>query len=318
MLFRNERPDGHPAVRPKEISPPNDKDPEILGRLAVRKSFAHQARFHCNACNTAKKFRENGYLAIYGDGWWYLIGPDCGDDNHRTRSTRAIRAYERAEAEALASGHLKVFLDSFEDAVTYFKAAVRLRSELYQASAWFLTTTRLGRLIRENRGTDGRLFITKQVRKQPPNSDQFYPVNEPYGPPLSGVGFLQSGRNFNHAVKAAHDKLSSLAGGNYEITVLHKNIVKAGEKSRSHELTKDVKELTRNLDAMRQAIVDAKAFLAHGNLKAVEDWHRAYNPNVAIAFDYKGTQLSVRWASHVHEMAVEEIMHFVAELPVIA
>ncbi len=100
-----QRPELHSAVRTFDISPPEGGMFHVLGRVSLNRKWEDQERIQCNVCRIEHKFISDGYVASYDDdGFWYVIGPVCGSDEHQTAVAGAIREHKNREAEKVAEG----------------------------------------------------------------------------------------------------------------------------------------------------------------------------------------------------------------------
>lgn len=89
------RPDDHPLVRSVEIRPPEGVTPETIAEVELKASYKRQDWFHCNDCGTKSKFKDRGQIMSFGDGYLYLVGPDCGNDLQKEMKRQGRKSFRR-------------------------------------------------------------------------------------------------------------------------------------------------------------------------------------------------------------------------------
>ena len=109
------RPETLEEVAPVTLSPPDDVIPFIICEAEIRPSWADSSQLHCNACKTRNKFKRGGYYAHYGDGYIYIVGPDCGSENSQANVARARNAYEKRMALRFADENINDFKADFNE-----------------------------------------------------------------------------------------------------------------------------------------------------------------------------------------------------------
>ncbi|HIO01089.1 MAG TPA: hypothetical protein EYN14_03870 [Alphaproteobacteria bacterium] len=106
------RPDEHRAVRNHKFSPNEDQFMRILGEVSLKKDYADQRWFSCNWCNHPGQFKDKGWCAAYSDGWWYFIGPDCGNERQQITRTDGARLFRKEQALDAAEVRVSRFMRS--------------------------------------------------------------------------------------------------------------------------------------------------------------------------------------------------------------
>jgi hypothetical protein len=133
------------VVRPEEISfvreykhsPPEGVSFKILGELSVKDNWQDKSLIQCNICNRKKKFKLEGYVTTFDDGWWYVVGPDCGGENFVNRFASEKRIYDKMILTQIADDRINIFIQTHQDnikkntrAKTIIESAFKLRASV--------------------------------------------------------------------------------------------------------------------------------------------------------------------------------------------
>ena len=134
------RADHHAAVRPPEVSTPLSDEIVIIGEVELRQSYEDKSSwFHCNACNTKAKFKNGGFCAAVGDGYWYIVGPDCGNEEYQRLLNRGLLQYSAELTKTSLEQRIGKFHARFHDWVRGYelaggaaREAMQLRQEMWK------------------------------------------------------------------------------------------------------------------------------------------------------------------------------------------
>lgn len=120
---KDSRPESHPAVAPFTQRPTAGVEFEILGSVEINKTWQDQSLIQCNICRRQHKFGvKAGFVASYDDGWWYIVGPQCGGEDYSRSFSRAFNRHRRARADALATEDMRRFLSHRSEWLSYLSA----------------------------------------------------------------------------------------------------------------------------------------------------------------------------------------------------
>lgn len=110
----NRRPEGCEEFASVDTRPPENVVPYLIAEAQVRPEWADSSRLGCNACSTRNKFASGGYVAHYGDGYLYVIGPICGSQKHQKNVKLAKREYEERLYREIADDRVRNFSDNLD------------------------------------------------------------------------------------------------------------------------------------------------------------------------------------------------------------
>lgn len=269
-LDGNNRPDSHPAVRPHSVSPPRDGAFEILSRLWVNRNWADTSKIHCNLCNTSRKFSSGGYLASYDDGWWYVVGPDCGGEEFFGRFNTAKHRYDREEAERVAEGGLRDLLNRLGAwQLLYAQLAAAVSRAEYAAQQLELNERELFDKIQIVRRDDGHVYVVKPVAATDSNGKPYTRYDRDRFTTLAGTKGVS-----RPCVAAAllrritGEPLGFLTGR----TSLIDAITAHQERGQIVTLQKAIEASLDDLQKAHDAMVEARRFWEHSNLDWISAW----------------------------------------------
>lgn len=269
-LDDNNRPDCHPAVRHHTIGPPKEGSFEILARVWVNRHWSDTSKIHCNLCNTIRKFVSGGYVAAYDDGWWYVVGPNCGGEEFFGRFTTALHRYTRTEAERQAEGGLRHLLTQL-GAWQAFHISVRDAALCAEHAAQVLESYEpsLFAEIQEARRADGQLYIVTPVRALDRNQKPYTRYDRDGFATLAGTrGVSRPCIPAAYVKRIAGDVLGFLSGDKSLLDAITAHI----ERNEVTTLQKRVEEGLDNLKRAHDGVLEAQQFWAASNLDWLSAW----------------------------------------------
>lgn len=269
-LDANNRADRHMAVRPHTISPPQDGAFNILARVSVSGLWDDKSKIQCNLCNNIRKFKTRGYVASYEDGWWYIVGPDCGGEEFFGRFNTALHQHNRREAERLAEGDLlnllqslgawQVFYAHLKDAVTCADAAARLLDTHHPE---------LFRRLDEARRRDGETFIYRSVRAFNEHGKLYTRNEEHRFTTLVGTKAISRPCVAERLYRRVSGDVQAYLTGEKSLMDAITAHIEKGDVS---GLQKQVSEALDNLRGAHANVVEARQFWEPSNLDGVSAW----------------------------------------------
>lgn len=278
-LDANNRPDRHAAVRPHTVSPPEHAAFSILARVSVSNLWEDKTNIQCNLCNNSRKFVTRGYVATYEDGFWYIVGPDCGGEEFFGRFNTALHEHNRREAERLAEGDLLNLLNSL-GAWQVFYANLKDAVECADAANQALSTyhPELFRRLEEARRRDGQVFTYRTERGVNPQGKPYTREIEDRFATLAGTKAISR--------PTVSERLFRRVGGDVQAYLTgEKSLMEAitahVEKNEVAALQTRVTEALENLRGAHANVVEARRFWEASNL----DWVGAWMTNPRSRFD---------------------------------
>lgn len=269
-LDANNRPDRHNAVRAHTVSPPQNGRFQILARVSVSKFWDDRSNIQCNLCNVSRKFVTRGYVASYDDGWWYVVGPDCGGEEFLGRFNTALHAHNRREAERLAEGDLQNLLNSLGAWQVFYsslKGAVACVEEAVQTLESY--EPELFGQLQDARRADGQVFTVKAVRATNHKGESYTRFDRDRFTTLAGTKAIS-----RPCVPAAYfrrvigDVQGFLTGENS----LQEAITDHIESNELASLRERVEEALDNLRQAHEGVLEARRFWDAANLDWVSAW----------------------------------------------
>jgi hypothetical protein len=236
---------------------------------------------------------SGGYVAAYDDGWWYVVGPDCGGEEFFGRFTTALHRYTRSEAERQAEGGLRSLLTQFGAWQTFF---LNLQSAASCAEAAALALEshepQLFALIQESRRADGQLFLVTPVRDCDRNGKPFTRYDRRRFATLAGTkGVTRPCIAAAFVRRVGGDVLGYLTGENSLLDAITTHI----ERNEVTALQKRVEEALGNLRLAHEGILEAQQFWQPSNLDWLSAWigHPANRVRRKVALSLKGDSVLI-------------------------
>lgn len=112
--FTKVRPEDSGQVNHYKIRPPKDEKFIILGEVSVSKDWTDQSYIQCNICNRKNQFKNEGYIASFIDGWWYVVGPDCGDETFQKSFVLKMNEYSQERILEIANKTVSSFIENYK------------------------------------------------------------------------------------------------------------------------------------------------------------------------------------------------------------
>lgn len=267
------RPDEHPAVRPHSLSPPETAEINVIGEVSLQESYAdNQSYFPCNVCNTARKFKEGGFCAQYGDGHWYIVGPDCGSDTHKRKFGAALRNYRHEQLEAESEDRVARFYQNFQTWTRTFHRATDIAALILKAQDKLLSIEDLRNDLKSAKGQDGKLWIDR-LAVILDGWDKIETIETEHFVTLKGLNFLNRPSIPIHKSKIAKAKLAVIAGDDLEQNHFLDLFQIAQRKKRMRKLRTDVRAAEEAVRDLLKSIGEMQSFLNPQQLGRI---HRYY------------------------------------------
>lgn len=259
------RPEEHPAVTPYHIKPPHDPDVEILADIIIHKTWADRSLVQCNVCMREHKFgTRSGYLASFSDGWWYVVGPDCGDATFQGHLARASNVRKKREAEEKAGADLRHFLSVRPQWLSYWQslrapiAEIRaLRTAIEDMPDSFTSA------IRGAARTDRKLVITVRIQ----GKSHFETIGR-----VAGGAFLDTQEAITSTYQRTGRQFGFLLNPGAEEDRIYEEILQQHEKGTLAASVSKLKSQIGQIAALRALVDDAAAFVTPKNLALIQRW----------------------------------------------
>ena len=280
-LTSGRRPDEHVAVRPPSEKLPEDFEP--MAPVSVQRDWAVQTYIHCNACNKRGKFRDNGHVATSGNGWWYIVGPDCSGPEHTARLHQRINTMHRRDFLRGAESDVRAFaaeLPAWLRFIQTLKEPVAVADRGHR----FISTKRakLHAHLDSARRNDSQLAVLTTV--QQPNrwggmeaQDVFVPFAR-----VRGLGSIAKPCEATRQFKSAESVLSLFADEH----ALDNATAEAVTRGKQAELNKQLQTAVSATRDCHKAVLDARAFWADANLATIASWAIRADSRYEMEFPY--------------------------------
>lgn len=294
------RPEEHPAVAPHTQEPP-DLDFEILGEVSVHGTWTDKAKIQCNVCGTQRKFINKGYIACYADGWWYIVGPQCGSETHKGRVNTKINAHLLREAEFNADESLRRFMEDRLEWRAYLEAIEKATMTVYAVWKYMKVQDRFYEGLCTAIRDDGYLRVRNGTKWGRVTGGSFL-----LGNPIAKLRTMKQDLSFLLQPISREEM-------NAALVALHSN----GQLAHASQQLREQVQTLRELDAQ---IRDAQQFVTTKNLLSLVDWalQRETWAPTRLILSVNGDQMSVpetMGEKRVHFVDLSPLRTFVASPP---
>ena len=268
-----QRPELHAAVRRYDVPPPEKMPFSVLGRISVNDKWEDQGRIQCNVCKVEHKFITDGYMASYDDGYWYVIGPVCGSDEHQQAVARAIREHRDREAEQIAEGIISNVLTNYAEWRDYYyqlRQAVETVFEYHNRFRKIAPNT--FRALSDIRKSGGALRIVTRDAGFNEATGRYQPAVSKTVGRLGGAEFFQGNCLTMKALREAVPVLDVYFANERSKLDLSDAVIDATEKGKLQKLQSMLSGALGALRTAHQNVDVAFEALAYENLSALEKW----------------------------------------------
>lgn len=268
------RPDQHPAVLPAEIPPPDSKEIAIIGEVALHSSFEDRTSwFHCNACGCKEKFKGGGFCASVGDGFWYLVGPDCGSEEHQRLLNRGLLQYNAEQANASIEQRVGKFHSRFRDWKRVLDLGDSAAREAMSFRKAIKQIERFNHDMVTSRKGGGKLDFRVLIRN---GGDEWLSdrVEEQVFGTLSGWNLFIEPFIATGCVKKAKKAMTAISGSDQSSAGFEECFLHARNKKGLKKFEADVLDAETHIRHLVDAISDAKAFVSRENAQLIERWYK--------------------------------------------
>jgi hypothetical protein len=270
------KPADHFAVKSYRFGLPTDAEMTIVDQVSVDQKRVERSEYlSCSSCSTKNKFKDNGWLVSGGDGYWYIIGPDCWGSEHRSVLGRAVRDYKDSLADEFAEKRINRFYRHLGNWVELFRDAERVSRLGLRAQSILKGHRRIWSDLRQIRRDGGDLYVHRRVSGQDKYGDYFEKEDALYAGTVQGLEITSSPFECTEKVKIARRRFESVAGYPFSKQVFADKLFDAQQTKKIQEFSASVKVAEEALKDLAMAIIKTARFFSADNLNEINGWYRA-------------------------------------------
>ena len=281
-LADGNRPDAHKAVRPHTDKLPDDFEP--MTPVSVQKGWPDTTFIHCNACGNAAKFRDNGHVATAGNGWWYIVGPECGSPEHTARLHQRVNQMRRRHFLSAAEVDVRALATDLPPWRGFMVQLKEVVGVAYRGHK-FITTMRpaLHALLDAARKGDGWLMVVSTVTEVDVWGDKQERDILVRHTKLDGLPSIAKPCPAVEHFKKAEEILGPMLEQDDALTDEIAKAVASGKQAELHRRLKDGLDRAR---LAHEAVLEARAFWSASNLRAIATWGIRHDSRYQMTFDH--------------------------------
>ena len=267
------RPDMHPNVLPASFPPPNSEEIEIVGEVSLRNEYQDSVSyFHCNVCGVERKFKNDGFCSTYGDGHWYLVGPDCGSEHHRRALSIGVLHFSAALAETDAERRIGKFYAHFDRWAAIATDAQEIAKEQLEARKQLDLLKPLMDELGSARKVGGKLEIELFATAEDDYGDYGRVEIAEYGG-LKGTSFLLRPFPTTGLAKIARQKLETISNRQFDKSAFEAVFEEALTQKSLKRFEAQVRDAEDAIKELVGSALEVGKFLSKENLKHIENWN---------------------------------------------
>ncbi|NOX82160.1 MAG: hypothetical protein GXP06_04060 [Alphaproteobacteria bacterium] len=259
-------------MRDVKVRPPHKAEPFVIARVSHNKKWDDQTLIQCNVCKNPNKFLNEGYVAAYPDGWLYILGPDCGKDEHRRSVRLAIRDHLYREAEQYADGALVQIIEQFDEWKAYYANVHNAAKVLFAYHKRFkqCAPNSFAQLCTV-RKTGGSLEV--MIREAGCSDAGYYSdaITETIGS-LRGSNFFNGSPPGMKSMRSAQKILEVILGPDEIVESFWDQVCNAADDDQRQKLLDHINKGLRDLRVSHDEIESARQALEYENFRALEKW----------------------------------------------